>query len=155
MRTITKFLVIASAAAFAASVIPTAGASSKPAVKATLFEFKIKTKPKTVAAGKIKLAAKNIGAEKHELVVVRTADVPGGAPASLPTKADGSVDESAIPEADKLGEIPEFKPKTTKTKTFDLDPGSYILFCNVVDKESDGSTLSHFAQGMYTTLVVT
>ena len=28
-------------------------------------------------------------------------------------------------------------------------PGSYIFFCNLVDKEKDGTVVSHFARGMY------
>ena len=142
-------VVLAAAIAVAAFGIPAAGAEKRPTVKAKLLEFKIKPKPKTTTAGKVRVVAKNIGSEKHELVVVKAANA-----AVLPTMADGSVNEAAIAETDKFGEIGEFKAKKTKHKTFNLDPGTYVLFCNLVDQESDGSTLSHFKQGMYTTLVV-
>ena len=117
-------------------------------VKVKLFEFKVKPKPKRVAAGKVTFVVKNIGSEQHEMVIARADDA-----ASLPTKADGGVDESQIDEANLPGEIPEFAKGKTKTKTFTLEAGTYILFCNITDKET-GGPLNHFAEGMYTTFVV-
>lgn len=119
-------------------------------VKVKLFEFKIKPKSKSVAAGKITFVAKNIGTEQHEMVIA----LADGTSTDLPTKADGSVDESAIPEANLPGEIPEFNAHKTKKKSIDLAPGTYVLFCNIVDDEAGGTTLSHYAEGMHTTFVV-
>jgi uncharacterized cupredoxin-like copper-binding protein len=122
-----------------------AAAKAKGAtVRARLLEFTVRRQPSSVAAGKVTFKVKNIGSEKHELVVVRTQ-----AGVELPTEADGSVNEDAIPEADKIGEVEDLKPKKAKSLTKTLDPGDYVLFCNVVDKESDGSVLSHYAQGMH------
>jgi hypothetical protein len=149
MTTMGKLVITAVVAASLAVAAPALAAPKATDVKAKLFEFKIKLKPKAPAPGSVRIVARNIGTEKHEIVIVRGADA-----AALPTKADGSVDEALIPETDKLGEIPEFKPKQTKKKTFELESGSYVAFCNVVDDEPDGSTLSHFAQGMYTTFTV-
>jgi hypothetical protein len=84
---------------------------------------------------------------KHEVVVVRGTD-----PSALPTKPDGSVDEGQIPKRDKVGETGDVKAGKTKTKTLKLSTGSYILFCNIIDTEPDGSQVSHFAKGMYTTV---
>lgn len=123
--------------------------ANKP-VKVKLFEFKVKPKPKSAAAGKVKFVVKNIGAEEHEMVVALS----DGTATELPTDADGAVDESQIPEADLPGEIPEFAAGKTKTKTFDLEPGTYVLFCNIVDDEADGTKLSHYAQGMHTLFTV-
>jgi hypothetical protein len=148
MSNVTRVSAAAAAVALLSFAVPAAGAATTPTVKAKLFEFKIKPKPKSTKAGKVKVVAKNIGTEEHELVVVKGDDA-----AALPTAADGSVDEDAIPETDKFGEIAEFKPKKTKTKTFDLDAGSYVVFCNVVDDEDD-ITVSHFAEGMHTILTV-
>ena len=78
----------------------------------------------------------------HEFVVVRAADAE-----SLPTAADGAVDEEQIEAADQIGEIEDIEPKAKESVTFDLDPGDYVLFCNVVDDETD-PPISHFQKGM-------
>ena len=124
-------------------------AASVPQEKVRLMEFKVKPQRDFIAAGKTKFVVKNAGTEEHEFVVVR-----GDDPEALPTAADGSVDEDQIPTADQVGELEEIKPGKTKSKTFKLSADAYILFCNVVDTESDGTVVSHFAEGMYTTLDV-
>jgi uncharacterized cupredoxin-like copper-binding protein len=124
------------------SAAPAKTATTKVAVK--LYEFGIRRKPAFVAAGRVTFSAKNIGIEKHEMVVVRAQP---GVP--LPTAANGSVDEEAIPEADHIGEIENVKPKKTKSLTKKLAVGDYVFFCNLVDKEKDGTTVSHYAEGMY------
>src|SRR6266498_1914487 len=118
-----------------------------PTVKVTLIEFQVTPALQFVAKGKIKFAVKNGGTEKHEFVIVRGAD-----PAALPTEADGSVDEEQIPKSDEVGELENIKKGKTKSKTFKLSTGSYILLCNTVDTEEDGTVVSHFARGMYTTI---
>src|SRR5262245_17693314 len=147
-------LMIATAVAVAATLglagTDAAAAAKPPTLKTTLLEFKIKTKPKTVAAGKVRVVAKNIGAEKHELVIARASD-----PSALVTKPNGAVDESQIAKTDKVGEIAGVKPKQTKSKVFNLTPGTYVLFCNIIDTEPDGSKLSHYVEGMSTILTVT
>jgi hypothetical protein len=124
-----------------------AGAKESPKLKVRLIEFEIQPALDYIAKGKTKFVLKNAGTETHEFVVVR-----GDDPAALPTAADGSVDEDKIPAADQVGEVEDIKKKTTKSKVFKLSPDSYILFCNLVDEEEDGSTVSHFAEGMYTTV---
>ncbi len=119
-----------------------------PQVKVKLFEFQVKPKPKSVAAGKVTFLARNIGTEDHEMVIVRSDDA-----ATLPTDENGGVVEDEIPEADLPGEIPEFAKGTKAKKSFDLEPGNYILFCNITDEEESGP-LNHFAEGMHATFVV-
>jgi iron uptake system EfeUOB component EfeO/EfeM len=101
-----------------------------PTVKVTLIEFQVNPALQFVAKGKLKFAVKNAGTEKHEFVIVRGADA-----AALPTKADGSVDEEQIPKSDEVGELENIKKGKTKSKTFKLSAGSYILLCNTVDTE--------------------
>ena len=146
MRVRSKVLVAVVVGVIAFGTILPAGASA-PKLKIRLIEFKIKPARDFIAAGKTSFVAKNAGGDKHEIVVVR-----GDDPAALPTKADGSVDESKIPKADVIGEIGEFKPGKTKSKVFKLSAGSYVLFCNIVEKEADGTVKSHFKKGMYTTI---
>ncbi len=134
--------------AVAGGFTPSLAATAKPPkVKVQLVEYQVTPALQFVAKGKINFAVKNAGTEKHEFVVVRGAD-----PAALPTKADGSVDEDPIPKRDQLGELENIKKGKTKSKTFKLSAGSYTLFCNVVDTEEDGTVVSHFAQGMSTTI---
>src|SRR5215813_1329720 len=117
-------------------------------VKVKLLEFKVKPTPVSVASGTVRFRVKNIGGEEHEFVVVKS-------DAALPTASDGTVDEDAIPDADKFGEVADLKPKHSGTLTVKAMPaGRYVLFCNVVDKESNGTKLSHYAEGMSTTFSV-
>jgi hypothetical protein len=81
-------------------------------------------------------------------VIVRADD-----PASLPTKPDGSVDEDKIDPSDQIGEIEDIEQGAKVSKTFDLDPGSYVLFCNVVQDDVN-PPISHFAKGMSTSFNV-
>jgi hypothetical protein len=134
--------------AVAGGFTPSLAATAKPPkVKVQLIEFQINPALQFVAKGKINFVVKNAGTEKHEFVIVRGAD-----PAALPTKADGSVDEEQIPKSDQVGELENIKKGKTKSKTFKLSTGPYILLCNTVDTEADGTVVSHFARGMYTTI---
>jgi hypothetical protein len=118
-----------------------------PKVKVQLIEFQVNPALQYVAKGKINFAVKNAGTETHEFVIVRGAD-----PAALPTKPDGSVDEEQIPKSDQAGELENIKKGKTKSKTFKLSTGPYILLCNTVDTEEDGTVVSHFARGMSTVI---
>lgn len=135
---------------FAPNAGATAAAKATPTVNVTLIEYKVKLKPATVSApaGKVKLVAKNKGSMLHEMVVVRAADA-----AALPVDAEGSVVEDQIPEANLMGEIPEFKEGKTKSKVFALTPGTYVVFCNITEDQG-GTTISHFKQGMHAVLTV-
>jgi uncharacterized cupredoxin-like copper-binding protein len=132
---------------FAGSMPALAAAAKPPKQKLILTEYQINSALQYIAKGKSTFVAKNTGTVKHEVVVVRGSD-----PASLPTKPDGSVDEDQIPKSNKVGETGNVKAGKTKSKTFKLSTGSYILFCNIIDTQPDGSQISHFAKGMYTTI---
>lgn len=128
-----------------------------------LNEFTIKLGSQSLSSGKVLLTANNAGNEEHELVLVRAPAV-----SDLPTKADGSVDEDKIAETDKVGEIEHVKTHQTKSSTFQLDPGTYVAFCNLVDQMGAGSMMNgnmnsgpnmgsghvHFARGMHQLIVV-
>ncbi len=112
-----------------------ANTTSAPS-KATTFvldEWSIVPPKGDLLAGKVAISASNNGKEPHELVIVRAADA-----ASLPTKADGSVNEDKIPEAKKAGEIADLAAGKTKTKTLNLPAGDYIAFCNIVEGKGNG-----------------
>jgi uncharacterized cupredoxin-like copper-binding protein len=46
------------------------------------------------------------------------------------------VDESAV--GDKIGEIEDVKPGSSKSATFTLSPGKYLLICNLANHYSKG-----------------
>jgi hypothetical protein len=132
----------------ATGATPSLAATAKPPKqKLTLTEYQITPALQYIAKGKSNFLAQNTGSVKHEVVIVRGTD-----PSALPTKPDGSVDEDQIPKSNKVGETGDVKAGKTKSKTLKLGTGSYILFCNIVDTEPDGSQVSHFAKGMSTTI---
>ncbi len=103
----------------------------------------------TVKAGAVRFEARNVGQRPHELVVVKGADV-----ASLPRDKDGSMAEEKLPDLALAGEIEEFPTGEACAGTFDLEPGSYVVFCNLVEKVG-GTKVVHLQKGMATTLTVT
>ncbi len=108
-------------------------AAPSEATTFVLDEWSIVPPKADLAAGKVAITASNTGKETHELVIVRASDA-----ASLPKKADGSVNEDKIPESKKAGEIADLAAGTSKTKTLDLPAGDYIAFCNIVETMSKG-----------------
>ena len=140
----------------AASVAASASAAS-PAPSGTtsvsvgLQEFSIAPSVASVPAGTLKFVAKNSGPDDiHEMVVLRT-DLD---PAALPVDKDGKADE----EADgitSIGETGDVAVGETKEASFDLAPGKYVLICNIVQTEPDGSIEAHYKVGMRTAFTVT
>ena len=101
------------------------------------------------AAGSVGFVADNVGEEPHELVVVRAET-----PDDLPVE-DGMVQEDQLPEGDFQGEIDAFPAGDTCAGQFELEAGEYVLFCNIVEVEEDGTLESHFELGMRATFEVT
>jgi len=96
----------------------------------------------TAKAGKATIEAPNEGTVEHELVVFKT----NMNPAELPTESNGEVDEEKLDEiAGEEGEVSEVAAGETKSGSFNLTPGKYVIFCNLP---------GHYAQGMYGTLTV-
>jgi hypothetical protein len=120
-------------------------------VTATLTEFSVTPEPASVDAGSVTIKADNVGALTHELVLVRAADA-----ADLPTDNDGAVDEEAFETAgvEAIGEVEDVESGTSKDLTADLEAGTYVVFCNVVETDPEAAVESHFAEGMVATLVV-
>ncbi|MBV6508165.1 MAG: hypothetical protein JJLCMIEE_01225 [Acidimicrobiales bacterium] len=95
-------------------------------------------------SGKIGVRADNTGEEPHEVVIVSA-----GSAADLPV-ADGKVQEDQLPEGSFIGEIEAFPAGETCNGVFDLAPGDYVFFCNIIEEEDDGTIESHFELGMHT-----
>ena len=109
-------------------------------VNVDLFEYQIVPDLDAVAAGSVTFSASNVGGATHELVIVRT-DL---APDALPVGEDGAVDESGEGIA-VVGRIEEFAAQSDASVTVDLEAGSYVLICNIVE----GAAISHYEEGMH------
>jgi hypothetical protein len=114
-------------------------------VDVTLTDFEVAADPDSVPEGDVTFDVENDGKETHELIVVKT-DFDAS---DLPTEDDGSMDDGAD-GIDKIGETNDIESGDSDSRSFSLDPGSYVLLCNRVE---DGE--SHFAQGMHTPFTVT
>jgi hypothetical protein len=136
------------------SETPVQTASNTPggaqsAVTVTLVEYQVVPKPTSVPAGSVTFNANNIGGAEHSLAVIRT-DL---APEALPTKADGSADESGT-GVTLVDQVTGIKAQQQKSLTVNLAPGHYVLICNLV-LTANGQTISHYANGMHVAFTIT
>jgi hypothetical protein len=116
-----------------------------------LDEFYVRPADPSAPAGRINFHIENAGAEPHELVVVK-----GGDPVGLPTDDTGKVLEDKLPPDAFVGEVEPFPGNSSSCDgTFELTAGSYVLFCNIVEMEEDGTTESHYKEGMRAGFTVT
>ncbi len=137
----TVFAVLA-AVAFVTGACSSGGPQT---VSVELNEWTIDADPASVDAGEVTFEVDNAGADPHELVVART-DLE---PDALPTDDDGAVPEDEI---DLVDEVEELEGGDQGELTVDLEPGSYVLFCNLVEEEEeDGETVieAHYSEGMH------
>ena len=139
------------------SVVPTDGddasedGGSATSVRVVLTDGEVSPDPTSADAGSVEFVAQNVGGLLHNLVIVR-----GDDPVALPVDEDGAVIEAALPEGELIGRIAVVDRGTEESALFDLDAGSYILFCNIVDPTAiPPNPVSHFEAGMVTTLTVT
>ena len=119
-------------------------------VDVVLKEWSVEPSVNTLPEGPIRFNTDNQGPDQdHELVIIKT----DFAPDELPTKDDGSVDEGAN-GINVKGTVREVESGDTNSGSYTLDPGKYVLICNLV-KDIDGEKTAHYAQGMYTAFTVT
>ena len=106
------------------------------------------TNAATVPAGGVSLLVRNAGSRTHELVVLPLAD--GASAGTRTVGADGRIDESdSLGEASRTcgaGEGDGIRAGSAGWVTLQLASGRYELACNETH---------HYAQGMWTELVVT
>ena len=82
----------------------------------------------------------------HELLVIRSELGLGEFPI-----VDGAIPEDTL---DIVDEIEEFASESWASIALDLKPGRYILLCNIVEIEEDGTLESHFELGMRVPFIV-
>jgi uncharacterized cupredoxin-like copper-binding protein len=106
----------------------------------TLSEWSVVASAPSAPAGQIYFLVENAGPEDaHEFVVIKSDLDPGALP----------VEEGAVPEGDVdlIDEIEPFAVGSTGSITLDLEPGKYVLICNIAEVE-DGAIESHYQEGM-------
>lgn len=117
-------------------------ADATATVDIVLTDFAFDQDRYEVEAGTITFAVTNNGSVNHEV-----AFLPGGGDVPY---TDGVPDEEAL-EAAGAFELEAFGSGQTCTATYELEPGTYTLFCIVpIDDEHN-----HYDAGMRATLVVT
>jgi len=119
-------------------------------VSVTLVEYQVKPNVTSVPSGSVKFEARNIGGADHALHVIKT-DL---APDALPTMADGSVDEGAA-GITMAGHVTGIQPQQQKSLTLELEPGNYVLVCNVVQQTATGEPIIHYERGMHVAFTIT
>lgn len=124
-----------------ALLLPLGGAAGE-LVQVTLDEWSVQIDRSEVPAGEVTFRATNVGKENHELVILRSSRGHD----QLPVEHGLVSEESA---GRLIGEIEEFPPGESLEATFTLEPGEYVLFCNIVEEEEDGELESHYGEGMH------
>jgi uncharacterized cupredoxin-like copper-binding protein len=125
----------------AGAVTPEPRPDDATEVDVTLTEFAIEPSATSAPAGNVYFLVANDGPnDPHEFVVIKS-DL---APDALPVE-DGKVPED---EVDFIDEIEPFAVGSTGSITLDLEAGSYVLICNIVEVEADGKIESHYEEGM-------
>lgn len=93
-----------------------------------------------VPRGKVKFIATNTSTiMEHEMLIVPIKDV------TQPLPYNTEIERFDEDAAGAIGEVHEVPPGETGTTTVDLEPGIYMLACNVPN---------HYAMGMWTMIVV-
>jgi uncharacterized cupredoxin-like copper-binding protein len=111
---------------------------SGDSLNASVKDFAIALDQSSVTSGEVTFDIANEGPSTHEFVVVQSDLAPDALPVS-----DNEVQEDDL---NSIGEQEDIAPSTTTTLSLHLDPGSYVVFCNLT---------SHYEQGMYAGLTVT
>jgi uncharacterized cupredoxin-like copper-binding protein len=120
-------------------------------VAITLQEFAVSADPASVPAGSVTFDVTNEGPDDtHEFVVIKT-DL---GPTELPTDQDGAVEEGGegMEVVDEIEDIPVGE---SPSLTVDLEAGNYVLICNILMEEPDGTLEAHYSEGMRTGFTVT
>jgi uncharacterized cupredoxin-like copper-binding protein len=117
--------------------------STTTSADVSLREFSIAPSVATAPAGIVSFEVTNDGPnDVHEFVVIRTDLVVD----ALPTDDDGAVLEDGE-GMEVIDEIEDLAVGRSETLMLDLEPGTYVLTCNIVQEE-DGTTEAHYAMGM-------
>jgi uncharacterized cupredoxin-like copper-binding protein len=143
VRSYPLVLVTAAALAFGAAACssdPEAGdtGTSGDSIAVTLKDFAIAPAMTTAPSGTVSFDISNDGPSVHEFEVLATDTAPDALP------VDSGVAQTQASEI--VDEVENIAPGTSAALSVDLDPGSYVIICNVVD---------HYEAGMHVGFTVT
>jgi uncharacterized cupredoxin-like copper-binding protein len=141
-----KSVLVALSFALMALIVACGGDGKAIDLAVTLREWEVKAGATEVDAARVTFVATNSGTRPHELIVVNT-DAP---PSELPFVEQ-------LLDADKVivaAESEPFGAGQTQRLTVKLSAGRYLLICNIVERVPGQPVLSHFEQGMVTSLNV-
>jgi len=131
-------------------VVPLLTACGTPTINATLTSYAVTLSSNTASAGKITFHVTNTATDQnHEFVIFKT-DLPED---QLPLIDDGSgnmiIDEEGA-GVTHIDEIPDsdLPPGATKDLTVDLQPGRYVIVCNLA------VNTTHYMHGMHVVFTV-
>lgn len=117
------------------------GGGAETSVGTTEKDFAITVDPASAKSGDVTFNITNSGPSTHEFVIFRT-DLP---PGEMPTKSDGTVDEEGE-GVEHIDEKEDITADSTAELTVGLNPGNYVLICNLP---------GHYKLGMHTVFRVT
>jgi uncharacterized cupredoxin-like copper-binding protein len=110
-------------------------------VNVRLEDFKVRRDATVVPAGTVSFRIVNQGPTTHEVIVVGT----DRAPDKLPLQPDGLTVNEEAPGIDFLDEAEGLDIDDRETMVLRLEPGHYVLYCNLE---------GHYLGGMYAALTV-
>lgn len=123
------------------------------AVEIEMREWKLVLNRGKVKAGDVGFSIHNTGKEVHEIAVIKLNNAKLKSD-QLPVNEQGSIDEDTMIFGEVVGEVEDIKPGAKIKKMFSLQPGRYVLVCNILEKELDGSLEAHYSMGMHALLEV-
>jgi uncharacterized cupredoxin-like copper-binding protein len=112
--------------------------TSGDGIAVTLRDFSIEPATATAPSGSVAFAIANDGPSVHEFEVLATDTAPDAIP------VDSGVAQTEPSEI--VDEVEDIAPGTSANLAVDLDPGSYIIICNVA---------GHYEAGMHVGFTVT
>lgn len=117
--------------------------ATEPGLPVTLDEYTLRPDEDELTTGPTRFIANNAGEDVHELLVVEARSLE-----ALPLDPKGSIDEEVLEEEDRLiGEVEAIPSGGSCALEVDLQPGTYVLLCNIRERADDG-VVNHFLQGM-------
>jgi uncharacterized cupredoxin-like copper-binding protein len=119
---------------------PASASDTRPQrIAATVGDYRIKIDRDTAPSGAVSFDIRNDGRVVHEFVILRS----DHAADALPREADEVAEDAAGNVADEAEDI---GPGKTVTLTTTLEPGRYVLICNLT---------GHYRRGMHAAFRVT
>jgi uncharacterized cupredoxin-like copper-binding protein len=139
LRNTLPFLVLA------LLVVPLLAACGSKTIDAGLTSYNIALSDDSANSGEITFHIHNDATDDltHEFVIFKT-DLP---PDQLPLTDEGIVDEEG-PGVTAIDEVEDIEPGDSADLTVNLEPGNYVLLCNIDSDEM------HYQHGMHVAFTV-